>query len=55
MLCDVHVTPLPLVAAAIVVGTLGSLLGQIAHGRVQSQATAITAASWLGIATGGLL
>jgi hypothetical protein len=46
---------MPLVAAAVVVGTLGSLPGQIAHGRGHAQATAITVASWLGIATGGLL
>ena len=44
-----------LVAAVVVVVTLGSLPGQIAHKRGHPQAAAITVASWLGVATGGIL
>ena len=44
-----------LVAAVVVVVTLGSLPGQIAQKRGHPQAAAITVASWLGIATMGLL
>jgi hypothetical protein len=50
-----HVTPVPLVAAAVVVVTRKALLGPSAHGRGHAQATAITVASWLDIATGGLV
>jgi hypothetical protein len=44
-----------LVAAVVIVVTLGSLPGQIAHKRGHPQAAAITVAGWLGIATGGIL
>ena len=44
-----------LVAAVVIVGTLGSLPGQIAHKRGHPQAAAITVAGWLGVVTGGLL
>jgi hypothetical protein len=43
-----------LVAAVVIVVTLGSLPGQIAHKRGHPQATAITISSWVGIATLGL-
>ena len=46
------VTP---VAAVIIVVTLGALPGKIAHKRGHPQAAAITAAGWLGLATGGLI
>lgn len=42
-------------AAVVIVVTLGSLPGQIAHKRGHPQAPAITVAGWLGLATGGLL
>ncbi len=41
--------------AVIVVVTLGQLPGRLAHKRNHPQAAAITVASWLGLATGGLL
>ena len=41
--------------AVIVVVTLGQLPGRIARKRNHPQAAAITIASWLGLATGGLL
>ena len=44
-----------LVAAVVVVVSLGSLPGQIAHKRGHPQAAAITVAGWLGIVTGGIL
>jgi hypothetical protein len=44
-----------LVAVVVIVVSLGSLPGQIAQKRGHPQATAITVASWLGIATAGLL
>jgi hypothetical protein len=44
-----------LVAAVVIVVMLGSLPGQIAHKRGHPQAAAITVASWLGLATGGIL
>jgi hypothetical protein len=44
-----------LVAVVVIVVSLGSLPGQIAHKRGHPQAAAITVASWLGLATGGLL
>jgi hypothetical protein len=44
-----------LAAVVIIVVTLGSLPGQIAQKRCHPQAAAINVASWLGIATGGLL
>jgi Protein of unknown function (DUF3302) len=44
-----------LVAAVIVVVTLGSLPGQIAQKRGHPQVAAITVASWLGVATAGIL
>jgi hypothetical protein len=44
-----------LVAAVVIVVTLGSLPGQIAHKRGHPQAAAITVASWLGLATSAIL
>jgi hypothetical protein len=44
-----------LAAAVIVVVTLGTLPGQIARRRDHPQAAAIDVASWLGVATLGLL
>jgi hypothetical protein len=44
-----------LAAGVIVVVTLGSLPGQIAHKRGNPQADAINAASWLGVAMLGIL
>ena len=44
-----------LVAAVVVVVTLGSLPGQIAKKRGHPQAAAITVTGWLGLATGGIL
>jgi hypothetical protein len=44
-----------LVAAVVIVVALGSLPGQIAQKRGHPQAAAINAASWLGLATGGIL
>jgi hypothetical protein len=44
-----------LVAAVVIVVTVGSLPGQVAQKRGHPQAAAITVASWLGIATGGIL
>jgi hypothetical protein len=44
-----------LVAAVVIVVTLGSLPGQIAHKRGHPQAAAITVAGWLGVATLGLI
>jgi hypothetical protein len=44
-----------LVAAVIIVVSLGSLPGQIAYQRGHPQAAAVTAAGWMGVATGGLL
>src|SRR5262245_40854711 len=46
------VTP---VAAVIIVVTLGSLPGKIAHRRGHPQAAAIAVAGWLGLATMGIL
>jgi Protein of unknown function (DUF3302) len=43
------------VAAVVIVVTLGSLPGRIAHKRGHPQAAAVTAAGWLGLVTGGLL
>ena len=40
-----------LIAAVVIVVTLGSLPGQIAHKRGHPQAAAITVAGWLGVAT----
>jgi hypothetical protein len=42
-------------AALIIVVLLGSLPGNIARKRGHPQAAAVTVASWLGLATGGLL
>jgi Protein of unknown function (DUF3302) len=44
-----------LVAVVVIVVTLGSLPGQIAHERGHPQAAAITVAGWLGVVTGGFL
>ena len=44
-----------LVAAVVIVGTLGSLPGRIAHKHGHPQAAAITVAGWLGVATMGIL
>jgi hypothetical protein len=44
-----------LVAVVVIVVTLGSLPGQIAHKRGHPQAAAITVAGWLGLVTGGVL
>jgi hypothetical protein len=44
-----------IVVAVIVVVWLGQLPGRIAKKRGHPQAAAITAASWLGLATGGVL
>ncbi len=44
-----------LVAVVVVVVTLGSLPGQIAHKRGHPQAAAITVAGWLGLATAGIM
>ena len=44
-----------LAAAVVIVVTLGSLPGQIAQKRGHPQAAAINVASWLGVATLGLL
>ena len=44
-----------LVAAVVIVVTLGSLPGQIAHQRGHPQAAAVTVAGWLGVATMGIL
>jgi hypothetical protein len=44
-----------LVAAVVIVVTLGSLPGQIAHQRGHPQAAAITVAGWLGVATMGII
>jgi len=43
-----------LVAFVVIVVTLGSLPGQIAHKRGHPQAAAITVASWLGIVIMGI-
>ena len=42
-------------AVVAIVVALGSLPGAIARKRGHRQATAVTAASWLGLATGGIL
>ena len=42
-------------AAGVIVVSLGSLPGQIAHKRGHPQAAAVTVAGWLGLATGGLI
>ncbi len=44
-----------LIAAVVIVVTLGSLPGQIARKRGHPQEAAINVASWLGLATGGVL
>jgi hypothetical protein len=44
-----------LVAAVVIVVSLGSLPGQIAQKRGHPQVAAVTAAGWLGVATAGLL
>jgi hypothetical protein len=44
-----------LVAAVVIVVSLGSLPGQIAHKRGHPQAAAITVAGWLGVATMGIV
>jgi hypothetical protein len=44
-----------LVAAVVIVVTMGSLPGQVAQKRGHPQAAAITVAGWLGVATAGLL
>ncbi len=44
-----------IVLAVIVVVTLGQLPGRLARKRNHPQAAAITIASWLGLAAGGLL
>jgi hypothetical protein len=44
-----------IIVAVMIVVTLGSLPGQIAQKRGHPQEAAITVASWLGIATMGLL
>jgi hypothetical protein len=44
-----------LIAAVVIVVTLGSLPGQIAHKRGHPQAAAVTVAGWLGLLTGGIL
>jgi hypothetical protein len=44
-----------LVAGVVIVVSLGSLPGQIAHKRGHPQAAAVTVAGWLGVATLGLL
>jgi len=44
-----------IVAAVVTVVWLGQLPGRIAQKRGHPQAAAITAASWVGLATGGVL
>jgi hypothetical protein len=44
-----------LVAVVVIVVGLGSLPGRIARSRGHPQAAAVSAASWLGLATGGIL
>ena len=44
-----------LVAAVVIVVSLGSLPGQIAYKRGHPQAAAVTVAGWLGLVTGGIL
>jgi hypothetical protein len=44
-----------IVAVVIIVVSLGQLPGRIAEKRGHPQAAAINVASWLGLATGGLL
>jgi hypothetical protein len=44
-----------LVAAVVIIVTLGSLPGQIATKRGHPQAAAVAVAGWLGLATGGVL
>jgi hypothetical protein len=44
-----------LVAAVVIVVTLGSLPGRIARKRGHPQAAAITVAGWLGLVTGGII
>jgi len=44
-----------LVAAVVIVVTLGSLPGQIAQKRGHPQAAAVAVAGWLGVATMGIL
>src|SRR5262245_54619960 len=44
-----------LVAAVVIVVTLGSLPGRVAQKRGHPQAAAINVAGWLGLATGGIL
>ena len=44
-----------IVAAVVIVVWLGQLPGRIAQKRGHPQAAAITAASWVGLATGGVL
>ena len=43
------------VAALVIIVIVGKMPGQIARKRGHPQADAITAAGWLGVATGGLL
>ena len=43
------------VAALVVIVIVGKMPGQIARKRGHPQADAITAAGWIGVATGGLL
>src|SRR5215510_5094166 len=43
-----------LAAVVVIVVTVGSLPGKIAHKRGHPQAAAITVAGWLGFAAGGL-
>src|SRR5262245_13604269 len=44
-----------LIATVVIVVTLGSLPGQIAHKRGHPQAAAITVAGWLGLVAGGVI
>ena len=44
-----------LAAGVVIVVSLGSLPGKIAHRRGHPQAAAVTVAGWLGVATAGLL
>jgi hypothetical protein len=44
-----------IVAAVVVIVTIGEIPGRVARFRGHPQAAAITVAGWLGVATGGLL
>jgi hypothetical protein len=44
-----------IVAAVVVIVTIGQIPGRVARFRGHPQAAAISAAGWLGVATGGVL